>query len=277
MNSWVVLTGIAGLSNNLFNFIGRKSMKDGDSTAFLWWFTVFKLGVFLILLVFDYWINLSLFNLLILLGLGLVEIVSLYLFGKMHALTELSISQIIIRLRLIYLPIIGWLFLGERFSLQEYAGMGLIFIGLAAAAFSKKMKIDRGVKLVFLFSMAVTLLSVLMKKAAETASTPVVMIFMALPTIMVLPLLMKQAKARIIKTYKSKIKDILIFTFFSTIAMYLLTDALRVGPVSKVISIYQSMLVVAVILGIVFLRERERIGYKLAGALLTAGGVLLLV
>ena len=49
--------------------------------------------------------------------------------------------------------------------------------------------------------------------------------------------------------------------------MYLFVEALRVGPASKVVGFYQSMLIIAVILGIVVLKERERIVKKVAGSL----------
>jgi len=277
MNNWVNLAILGGLSSNIFHFVTRKAVKDQDSTAFMWWFKVFKVGIFFSLLWFDHWIIFSLSNLLILLGFGLVEIVALYLFGKMHRLTDLSISSIVSRLRLVWLPMFAFVFLRERLSSEEYLGIGLIFLGAIVTAITKNMKIGKEIQITFVFSLVAAGLSVFMKKAAEIASTPVVMMFMDIPSLIFLPVLMKSPKIRIVASYREKIKDILIFTAASSVAMYLLTEALRLGPASKVVSLYQSMMIISVLLGIVVLKEKKGIVNKLVGTGLTIGGIWLLV
>ena len=56
-----------------------------------------------------------------------------------------------------------------------------------------------------------------------------------------------------------------------------MAQALRQGPVSKVLSVSQGMLVLAILAGILFLGEKERAWQKLLGGLITVGGVWLLV
>lgn len=58
----------------------------------------------------------------------------------------------------------------------------------------------------------------------------------------------------------------------NTLAMY----ALRIGDVSKVTAIYQAMMIVSILAGIVLLGERQDAKKKIVGALITILGVIIL-
>jgi uncharacterized membrane protein len=81
---------------------------------------------------------------------------------------------------------------------------------------------------------------------------------------------------RIKKVFRKKVKFKLAALFFNIISVYLFTIALRLGDSGKVTAIYQGMLVTSIIAGILFLKERNDIGKKILGTIITLVGVIIL-
>lgn len=263
--------------SNLAFFVTRKALKEEDPTAFGWWFEVMRLAAFSALAWFNFKLELSPAAFFWLAALGVTEIAAMYSFAKMQSLTELSVASIVSRLRLVWVPLIALAVLGERLAVSEYLGIALLFLGLSVVASPRRIRNDSGIKYALFFSVTAAVNSVLMKRGAAFASTPVLLAAMSLPAILAFPALMKSSKIRIAASFKKRIKANLVFLAFNVVSMYLFVEALRVGPASKVVGFYQSMLIIAVILGIVVLKERERIVKKVAGSLLTLVAIWLLV
>ncbi len=277
MPRWLVLAFFGGIASNLCSFITRKALKDEDPIAFAWWFELIRALAFLLIAFFNFKLTLNLESIGWLFGLGIAEIASIYFFTKQQSNTDLSIASILMRLRIVWAPLFAFLILGERLNLTEYLGIGLILIGLITISFVKKIHKKQKLHFAVIFSIMGALMAILMKSASSFASTPMVLVFMSSPSILFFPLVMKNTKLRLIKSFNNRIKNNLTFVSFNIVAMYLYTEALRIGPASKVVGAYQSMMIVAVILGIVVLKEKENIVRKLIGATLTLGGVWLLI
>lgn len=274
---WVIFAVIAGLASNAFNFVNRHALrKDEDSSAYAWWFELIRVVVFSVLVFFSFSLVWEWTSLLWLILLGLTEFFSVYLFMKMHALTELSTSSIIIRLRLVWLPIMAMIFLRERLTTLEYLGIIIIFLGLVITSSPKKIKVDKGIKTALAFSMVNALLTVFLKKTAQVASTSIVMVAAGLPSVFILPVLMKKPVKRIKQAMKTTLSKNILASFFNVIAMYFLIMAYRVSPASKATGVYQSMLIFSVFGGIIFLKETKDIKKKIIGSIVTMIGVLLI-
>ncbi len=109
---WVLLTIFAGLASNGSNFLNRYVLKEkGDATSWAWFFETTRLLVFVFLAFFDFRVEFSLHSFLLLLGLGFTEFISIFLYMKMHAHAHLSISTILSRTRLIWIPVLVCIFL----------------------------------------------------------------------------------------------------------------------------------------------------------------------
>ena len=107
--SWFWLAAGAGIIGNGFNFVNRFSLRgQQDSTAYAWWFEFLRLVVFGTLAMFNFQLAVSSKSLSMLVSLGLVELVAIYLYMKMHAFTELSLSAIIVRLRQVWVLLVAW-------------------------------------------------------------------------------------------------------------------------------------------------------------------------
>jgi len=59
--------------------------------------------------------------------------------------------------------------------------------------------------------------------------------------------------------------------------MFVLVSALRLAPTGQVIGIFQGIAMLTVASGVIFLHERDHLWRKLAAALVTTIGIILLV
>lgn len=274
---WVILAVLAGIGSNISNFISRYILKDGgDASAWAWTFEFLRLLFFIPFLFFDFRIDLNLKSIIIFLSAGLTEFISIYFYMKMHKFTHLSISSILSRTRLIWVPVFAFLFFGERLNNLEYIGIVILFLGLSIVVAPHKFFIDKGAIYANLAAVMIALNTVFLKQAAPFASTPVIMIFYSLPAVILFPLLMKNAKKRLISQNLNHKIPKLLGAGVTTAALFLLIAALRIGDVSQVNGLYQGMLVVSVLAGIILLKERKDIFKKLLGTAVAIIGILLL-
>ena len=279
IENWVILAFFAGISSQLFNFLNRFLLKDGDNPISLGWFSeFFKLVISALILIFTFKSNpsLTLPAYFYLLALGLVNILSVYFFFKMHSLTELSLSSIIARSRLIWVPILAFIFLGEILDLNQYLGILILFIGLSTAVATKKIFADKGIFYSFLASVLIAIISIIMKIVTPLASPAQIMIFMALPTVVVLPFFMKKNIQKIKTEFKTHFCYKVLAFSANLLAMYLMLLALQTGPVGIITAIYQGMMIFAVLAGIFLLQEKKNLTQKIIGSLITLIGILLL-
>lgn len=275
---WVLLASLAGLASNGFNITNRFALKNkGDHTAYAWWFEFVRTVFFLILVLRQPLPSLSLQNIGALALLGITELFSVYVFMKMHALTELSISSIISRLRIIWSPLLAWLLVGERLTMPEYIGIVIIFLGLAVVTSPKQIRTDRGIHIALLFSFSSALLSIVLKWTGGIANTEVIIVSQSIVPLFILPICMKNATKRIVKIGKTNLFHTLVGGAFNVASSYLLVEALRVADASKVVGLYQAMTLFSVLFGIFILKEKEKLLAKIIGSLIVITGIMLMV
>lgn len=275
--TWVILAVLAGVAGNIFSFVSRLSLKDnGDATAWAWTFEATRLIIFIFLVFFDSRIQLNLNNLLILLAVGLTEVVSVYLYMKMHQFTHLSVSTLIYRTRLVWIPLITFIFFGEKLAFIEYVGILAIFLGLSIVVAPHKLFVDKGAVYANLTAFATAINTIFQKLATPFASASIIMLSMSLPSAILFPLLIKNPKKRLITENKDRLGIKFLAILANVFSAILFLTALKIGDVSKVNAIYQSMMILGVLAGIIFLKERQDIFKKLLGSVVTIIGVILL-
>lgn len=277
MTNWIVIAIVGGLASNLSNFLVRLLLKDGDdATAYAWFNEVFKLIFFSIVSIFSFRLVFDTKGFLLLLGLGIAEFFGIYAVVKMHAYSDLSISTIVSKTRLIWIPIIAFIVYRELLTPIEYLGMAILFVGLVTVSSSKKIIVDKGIKYAYVGAIFVAIVNVMIKMVTPYASTSMILVVLALPSVFLFPIIMKDSKRRLIISLKTKMPLKLFIGLVTALAWYMLTRAISMGPVSLVTALYQSMMMTSVIAGIIFLKERENIGKKIIGCLIALVGVLLL-
>lgn len=275
--NWIFYAVTAGIATNVFHVISRKTLRgSGDSTAYAWWFEFIRILLFIPFLWIDFHLIYSSSALISLLLLGITEVISIYLLMRVHQLTEVSLSSIVSVLRLVWTPLLAFFLIAERLTTFEYLGIAVITLGIFVVASPRRIKTDKSLWILIVFSGVSAIIGVLMKQASFFASPPIVMIAMAIPSVVILPLFMKNQSARIITFGKDFLVTNVFVGLLNVVSTYLFLLAIQTGTTSVVISVYQGMILTSVFTGIVFLQERKDVGKKLAGLAITLCGVLLL-
>jgi len=278
MYIWVLFTLFSGLSSIGFNYINRYILRNGDdSTSYAWWFEFFRTIIYLPFCFIFLDSPMDFISVFPLIALGVTEFFGIYVYMKMHANSDLSISTIVSQLRLVWVPLIAYLFLGERLIIKEYIGIGLILLGQIVVAIKGKIYLDKGIKFALISSVFVSLGNIFAKSASSNYASPIIVLAMGMPTIFGFPFLMKNGMVRIKNLGKIRWKKILLATVFNAVTMLFLVKALKFGEVSKVIGFFQSISVLGVITGILFLGENQNIKRKMVGGILVVLGIILLV
>jgi drug/metabolite transporter (DMT)-like permease len=276
--NWLFLSALAGLASNGFNITNRTALKDkGDATAYGWWFEMVRTTFFVVILIWQGSFVLTSTMVVPLLLVSLAELFSLYVFMKMHAYTQLSISSVISRTRVIWSPILAWFLVGERLTIPEYLGIMAIFLGIVIVTSPKEIKKDKGIKIALVFAFSSALLSTVVKHASGFAPTEAVIAAHGLIPLFVLPFLMKQGVARIIQSGKQKIGQILLAGSFNVASSYLMVEALHTADASKVVAVYQAMTLFAVLYGIFMLKETDKLAAKIIGTVIVIIGMVAMV
>src|SRR5258708_2820031 len=195
---WLILAVLTGLLSNSYNFLNRFLLKDNDdATAYAWYTEFMRLVIFGIIAIFNWKLILNSQSVLALLCVGFTEFIGGYFYMKMHSYSHLSISTILTRTRLIWIPIIGFFLLHEALKLPDYIGILVIFIGVSVIMAPKKLFVDKGAMYANLSTFFIAFNIVLLKLAVPFASIAVINVFQALPGVILYPLVMKNARGRI--------------------------------------------------------------------------------
>jgi drug/metabolite transporter (DMT)-like permease len=277
LSSWIVLSIIAGLASNGFNFISRYLLKEQeDSTAYAWFFEIVRLFCFATIAIFDWQLVITPLSLFLFLLLGLTEWIGVYWYMKMHQSTHLSISAILTRTRLIWIPVIAFFLINERLQISDYLGIIILFAGLCTVVSPKKIIFDKGANYANLSAFMIALNTVLTKMALPYGSNSLINIAITLLPALFFPIMMKNRLPRMKKVFKGKLRIKLLAVGVNLISVYAFIAALRLGDSGKVNAIYQGMLVTSIIAGILFLNERNDLRKKIIGTIITIIGVIIL-
>ncbi len=279
---WAIFTLISGLSSVAFNFISRNILRDGhDSTAYSWWFEFFRFLIFIPFAIPVLGTVNNLHGVFLFVSIGICEFLSIYFYMKMHSKADLSISSIITQARLIWVPFFAYLLLNERLNSKSYIAIFVILIGQIIVSINgrinTKTTLDAGVKYALISTIFVSLNNVLGKSASQIFPVQIITIAMALPSLILFPVFMKKSKERIIKLGKTKGKNIFIAAVFNAFTMIFVIFAFRLGEVSRVTTLYQSLSILQVFMGIIILKENKNIFRKVIGSLIVLMGIYFLV
>ncbi|MDP3941507.1 MAG: EamA family transporter [bacterium] len=274
--TWVILAALAGLGSNIFATFSRYFLKDkDDATLWAWFFETGRLFVFGLVLLFDFSIRLEIKTILLLLLVGLTELGGDYFTMKMHAYTHLSISTIISRTRMIWIPIIAFFLLRESLHLTDYIGIAILFAGVSITVAPHKFLIDKGAKFANIGALILAFNTVILQALIPYASYSLIVASSAVPSVIFFPFVMRDPKKSIINFVKTKfwLKSFVVLAH--VVSIYFFLAALKIGDVSRVNAIYQGMMVTSVFFGIIFFKERQDIVKKIIGAAVTIVGIIL--
>jgi len=190
---------------------------------------------------------------------------------------DISVYKVVIQIRHVLVLFGGFLFFSEALTLWKSIAVVLIISGVFIAAYKKqRFSWSGGVVLAmlstFLAVIAFMFVKVVITDFSETALASLELMTIGLLAFSFLGFNVKKIK----KEMKLNAKGIILSGFLFGIFEVLLFSALKIGDISKVIPVTQVSLVFAVLMGIFFLKERERVPQKLAGMVVIIIGIILM-
>lgn len=200
----------------------------------------------------------------------------MYWYMKMHSYSHLSISSILSRTRMIWVPMLAYFFVSEQLQFPDFLGIAIIFIGVSITSAPHKLFIDKGALYANLAAVMIAVNIIITKMVLPFGSDVVINFARVAPAVILFPLLMKHPKKRLQTVLKTRKKARVLAVIFASLSVLLFTIALRFGDASKINAVYQGMMIVSVLAGIFFLKERQDITRKLFGAVITIIGVVVL-
>ena len=173
--------------------------------------------------------------------------------------TEVSLRAPISQIRIIILLILSMLFLSEKLTLNKGIGTLLIFIGLFVLRF-KGGKFDiknKGIQLTMLTACLVALAAIF-NKIALHYTVPEFQGFLIylIPTV-ILFFFLKGKKKKFRSLFKNQWKIVLFGSFLGAAFTYLSLKAYALADVSTIFPIIKTSALITVLLGIIFLKEKQ--------------------
>lgn len=171
------------------------------------------------------------------------------------------------------------LLLGEVFNFQKVVGTALILLSvILISQGSKKIRLNKGVYyalgMAAFYGLAITNDTYLLKYVDIFSFTTVGFLFPGLFLILVKPKTLLKLKP----FFKPKIfsKMLILDICYGTAAIFFYTAIERGATASQITPILQSVVIVVVVLGAIFLKERDHLVKKFICAVLVTIGVLLI-
>lgn len=291
---WFWLAIISGAIGTLRELLNRIILKNrGDTLAFSFLYQVFAAVFALPFFVLGLRLPTSFFPYLILIALGVLDTLSIFLIMESYKYLEVSLRTIVYQLRLFWILMLSIILLGEGLNLGKIIGVGLIFSGISLAIF-KKTKVSwlkkivirvlgrrdqkgKGVLVTLLASILTAFEMIGVKHLLNQFSLSFIVFAALSVSALVFLLLAPDLKDRVLTLIKSsQRKAIWLTCFLGTIGLFLSLEAMSLTELSLVNPILESFKVLTMLGGIFFLKEREQVGQKILGGILTVVGMILI-
>jgi drug/metabolite transporter (DMT)-like permease len=203
-----------------------------------------------------------------------------YFKGVSHL--ESSTAQIVFSSILLWSAILSWSFLNTRFSVWQLAGVLVLLAAILLAQYQgRSLKLGSGAFWVLVSAACFAVFQVLSAKLAVTVNPGTYLVLSYLGPAAVIFMLYPKTIVRDLRENRRQLGNLILvisFTAAASLTYFVLSYlAYQVAPNSGIVVILlTSQVVVAVILSIIFLRERSGIPRKLtAGLLALLAGILI--
>jgi drug/metabolite transporter (DMT)-like permease len=196
-----------------------------------------------------------------------------------HSKTDVSLSMIISRARIIWMIPLGFLFLNEHLSAISIFGMLIIFSGLAVLFVKDKLHFHPGIHLMTLSSVFVALGSIVNVLLLHSYLSPTQVTFTTMfgqsIVFLIFLLFRGNISSRIPEVLGRAWHVIIIAAIIETFAFIVSSNAYKLGTASAVNAVYLGMTVTTVWVGIIFLGERTNIRRKLISSAIVTLGIII--
>lgn len=286
---WFWLIVAVGLLATLRNLIARIVLKEEtDSLAYSFVQQVLAALLVIPLFFFNWQVPRTILPFFLLVLVGIWDTLSTFLITQSYRFLAVSLRTIIYQSRIILIVLLGFIFLHETLNWQKLIGALFIFVGIALVSFQKEkisrlkqliLKIrdnrhtskEKGV-LLTLSAAFLTAFELIVLRYLLNLFSSAVMVFGITGTSAL-------TFAFITPGLKKRVWRLPRLTFLNgvlgSISFFLFFLASSMTEISRTLPITQAFTILTVILGIIFLKEKERVWQKILGSILAVIGVIL--
>ncbi|MBU0974588.1 DMT family transporter [Patescibacteria group bacterium] len=275
---WIYFSLLSGFLYTLQGLLSRFILKGNkDAWAFSFYFSAVGALTSIPFVIFQpkFSSNLYMWALMILVGI-LIVVQNLLNFKSTNHL-EASLQGSITKFRLIWVLIIGVIFLNESLNLYKVLGTVLTVVaGLAVVYKSKELRIKKGMLYAFLativYAVVIGLYKVLFSDFNSATLTFLIFLIPAILNLIVMP----NSISRIVLMAKEDGKNVFLATFLGGFANLAMNHSLSLGEASQSLVVIEAFLIIVLVGEHFILKERKNLFRKVVSVMLaTAGAVLI--
>jgi len=198
---------------------------------------------------------------------------------KASKLVEASLLSLFSPISLVTAFIISSLIYQENLTLTKIISLVLIFVAIVMVTYNKKVKnlTKEGIKVAVATSVIVGIAMSFDKAGASNFNSETYSIFLWLLPLIIIYFFPRVKTKDILDEAKLANWKILVLSISNVVAYYLMLKAFTLADATKVILISELTMILTVIGGIIFLKERKNVWVKILASLLAFAGVTLLV
>jgi len=277
---WLIFALISAVCESTKSLLHRKVMITEDPYAYAMFENIFAALIFLIFIsqfIFpneiQAWLIVSFASILWL----LISVLSQY----SYKYTKVSIQEPLKQTRLLWVLLIGIIFLHELITLNKIIGTLFIFVGLIIISYQKKSNFgsfkDKGVQITLIYSFLFALVTIIDKYALNyfNAETYGFLVYL-LPGIILLIMNRKSKHEEILNLIKKFWLAILIVAITSFGYYYFKLKALELADATLVFPIIRGATILTVLGGIILFNEKENLFKKLISIFIIFIGIVFL-
>lgn len=193
--------------------------------------------------------------------------------------TDVSLSMIISRARMLWMIPLGALFLNEKLSYYSIIGVAIIFAGLIVLFYKTQYHKHQGVHLMFFGSIFVALGSIVNAVLVRTFLSPTQTTFITMLSQSLVFLLVLIYRKNVLHRLKEVLARswyiILTASVIETFAFFGLNYSFRLGSASLSTAVYLGMTIITVWIGIIFLKEKQNMWRKIISSAIVFLGIII--
>lgn len=276
--NWMLFALISGSFYTIQGLLTRYLLRgDRDAWAFSFYFSFVGALTSLPFLLFDPSFSYKISAWLILGLVGLLIMLQNYLAFKSTNYLEASVQGSINKLRLLWVLLIGVVFLGESLSLVKVIGTALTILAGLIIYFKKtKVESQKGfafaLSATFVYAIVIGLYKILFAEFNSATLTFFIFVIPAICNVLIMP----NAIKRITLMAKKQGKEVFVATFFGGLANLAMNQALSIGEASRVLVIIEAFLLIVLIGEHFLLKEKEDVLKKVLSVVLATIGAILI-
>jgi drug/metabolite transporter (DMT)-like permease len=193
--------------------------------------------------------------------------------------TDVSLSQIISRSRILWMIPLGWFLLGQLPNYTAISGMVIIFLGLAILLVKENIHKYRGIQSITIGSVFVAIGSTFNAILVRDYLTPAQVTFVTMLgqsiVFYIILVFRRNVLLRLKEIFTRAWYMIFLAAVIETYAFIGINSAFKTGYASAVTAIYLSMTVTTVWIGIIVLKERRHIWRKIFSSAIVTAGIII--